>query len=323
VNPGLLRIAGACLLIGAGSACSTVRVPAPASAPARVELTSVPFFPQSRYQCGPAALATLLGASGITVSPDALVPEVYLPGRRGSLQVELIAAVRRRERIPYVVAPTAVALSRELAAGHPVLVLQNFGLTILPRWHYAVVVGYDAERNKYILRSGRKARLVRAASRFEGTWRGARNWALIALRPEELPADGDSQRYLEAVSTMESSGHARPAELAYRTALARWPDDPRAWLGLGNIAGAEGRWQQAEAAYRELLKHQPDQVAARNNLAISLFKRGCSALADTEIQRAIAAAGNGPFAGDVADSARQIRAPRGPATGAASDCTLH
>ena len=62
--------------------------------PARVELESTPFFPQSDYQCGPAALATVLAADGVDVTADQLVSEVYLPGRRGSLQVELIAATR-------------------------------------------------------------------------------------------------------------------------------------------------------------------------------------------------------------------------------------
>ncbi|MEO7385334.1 MAG: hypothetical protein ABIX37_00195, partial [Gammaproteobacteria bacterium] len=50
----------------------------------RHELTGVPFFPQTIHQCGPAALATVLGASGVIATPDELAPLVYLPGRRGS-----------------------------------------------------------------------------------------------------------------------------------------------------------------------------------------------------------------------------------------------
>ena len=70
-----------------------------AGLPASVELDSTPFFPQQDYQCGPAALATVLVASGAQVSPDELVAEVYLPGRKGSLQAELIAAARARGRV--------------------------------------------------------------------------------------------------------------------------------------------------------------------------------------------------------------------------------
>src|SRR5690606_29566356 len=67
----------------------------PEGLPERVELKSVPFFPQDEYQCGPAALATSLAATGVKVTPTELVPQVYLPERKGSLQVEMLAAARR------------------------------------------------------------------------------------------------------------------------------------------------------------------------------------------------------------------------------------
>ena len=61
----------------------------------------VPFFPQEKFQCGPAALAGVLAASGVEVSPEALVSEVYIPARQGSLQIEMKAAARRAGRIAY------------------------------------------------------------------------------------------------------------------------------------------------------------------------------------------------------------------------------
>ena len=111
-------------------------------------------LPATDYQCGPAALATVLVASGAQVSPDDLVAEVYLPGRKGSLQAELIAAARSRGRLPYVLPPSLDDLLAQLAAGHPVLVLQKTGAGPWPGWHYAVVIGYDASRDRLLLRSG-------------------------------------------------------------------------------------------------------------------------------------------------------------------------
>ena len=70
----------------------------PADLPPQRELVDVPFFPQERYQCGPAALATVLDYSGREVGPDELVPLVYVPERQGSFQVEMLAATRRHER---------------------------------------------------------------------------------------------------------------------------------------------------------------------------------------------------------------------------------
>src|ERR1051325_3239401 len=71
-----------------------------------VELKDVPFFPQTEYQCGPAALATVLNTYGVKVTPEDLVPEVYLPARKGSLQIEMLAAARRHGLVAYQLAPS-------------------------------------------------------------------------------------------------------------------------------------------------------------------------------------------------------------------------
>ena len=92
-----------------------------------VELTAVPFFPQDEYQCGPAALATVLSHSGVDVTPEPLVSQVYLPSRQGSLQIEMLAAPRRYGRVSYQLAPRYADVLREVAAGNPVIVLQDVG----------------------------------------------------------------------------------------------------------------------------------------------------------------------------------------------------
>ena len=104
----------------------------------------MPFFPQTEYQCGPAALATVLAHAGANVDAEGLVREVYVEGLRGSLQPELLGATRRHGFIPYVLEREASALVAELAGNRPVLVLQNLGVDRVPVWHYAVVVGIEA-----------------------------------------------------------------------------------------------------------------------------------------------------------------------------------
>ncbi|HET7202879.1 MAG TPA: PA2778 family cysteine peptidase, partial [Steroidobacteraceae bacterium] len=123
-----------------------------AGLPAVVELDSTPFHPQADQQCGPAALATVLGAAGRPASLDQLAPEIFVPDRKGSLQPELVGAIRARGLLPYELGRDPAELMAELAAGHPVLVLQKQGLGPWPAWHYAVVIGYDSRRGTFLLR---------------------------------------------------------------------------------------------------------------------------------------------------------------------------
>ena len=100
---------------------------------ASVELVGTPFFPQKKYQCGPAALASVLVASDVVTTPEALVPVVYIPARKGSLQVEMQAAPRKFGRLSYLLSPNMDSILAELDAGRPVLVLHNYGLPMLPQ----------------------------------------------------------------------------------------------------------------------------------------------------------------------------------------------
>jgi hypothetical protein len=154
--------------------------------PRRHELTATPFFPQDAYQCGPAALATILTAAGYPATPEALTPQV-VPAREGSLQVEMLAASRNRGALTLMLPPRLEALLKEVAAGNPVLVLQNRGLSWVPAWHYAVVVGYDLDRRDVWLRSGTTERDEMSLNAFARTWARSGNWAFMALPPGQTP----------------------------------------------------------------------------------------------------------------------------------------
>lgn len=239
-----------------------------------IELVDTPFFPQERYQCGPAALATAIGSSGITVDEQYLVDRVYLPGRQGSLQVELLAATRSVGRLPYVIDGTLQGLWNELAAGRPVVVLQNLGVAAIPRWHFAVVVGLDTESDEVVLRSGVERRRVTPLATFLRTWRRSDYWGFVVLRPDELPTGVDRQRYLKAVAALEQAGRLQEAAVAWQLAMQEWPGNLVALFGLGNIELALGNNAEAERYFLALLEFDDGSVAARNNLAVALAGQG-------------------------------------------------
>lgn len=302
----------ACTLAGCASRGPVLPQLTAPQFPGRVELAETPFFPQRDYQCGPAALATVLGASGIPADPDRLVAEVYLPGRQGSLQPELVAAARSRGRLPYILPPKADALIAQLAAGTPVLVMQKLGAGPWPGWHYAVLVGYDSTADEFILRSGTDERLQLSSRRFLMTWDRAGRWAMVVLPPGQVPAAPELARYMEAAAGLEAVGKLDEAARAYEAAVRQWPAEALPRLGLANLAYSRGDLRAAERGYREALDLAPGDIAARNNRAEVLLELGCPASARREVATAVAHAGSGTLATAVAASAQKINATHGP-----------
>jgi len=254
---------------------TALRAGAGAGLPPRVELDTVPFFAQDDYQCGPAALAMALNAAGIAASPDALADEVYIPGRKGSLQVEMLAGARRHGLLAYELAPELKDVLAEVAAGNAVIVLQNQGLwSFYPYWHYAVAIGYDLEKQEILLHSGTRARRAMALGLFEFLWIDAKRWAMVALDPGRLPASAREASYAAAAAGLEKAGRIAEARRAYAALLERWPGNLVGQMGLGNTAYALGKLPEAEAAFRRAAAAHPLAAAAYNNLAQTLADQG-------------------------------------------------
>ena len=300
-----LCLAAACLTGCAGLAPQTVQLrnTLPQSLHEHVELKQVPFFPQSEYQCGPAALATVLVNAGVKVTPDELVPEVYLPARKGSLQVEMLAAARRHGLVSYQLAPSAADLLREVAAGNPVIVLQNLGFTS-DAWHYAVVVGYDYYWGKIYLRSGEDEREVMSFFIHEFTWMRSGYWAMVALPPDRIPETADQDRWLAAVAALEHAGNVPAARTGYQAFMKRWPSNVNGAVGLANTYYATGDLKQAESVLRSAERTNPESVVVLTNLAQTVSDQGRPAEALPIIERAEKL--GGPFAANVEDTKRGI-----------------
>ncbi|MGB5258952.1 MAG: PA2778 family cysteine peptidase [Gammaproteobacteria bacterium] len=265
------------LLTGCATAPQTRQLTAarPTGLPVAHELEQVPFFPQTRYQCGPAALATVLATYGVDVSPDTLVDQVYVPRLKGSLPEEITASARRHGMLAYPLAPALTALLSEIAEGHPVLVFQNLGLRWLPKRHFAVVVGYDLEAGELVLRSGTLRRRRTPLAVFERTWARLQRRAWVILPPGEVPASAELLPYLRAAHELERSDNPATARAAWRAGTRAWPDSFRAWIALGNSHYAAREFSQAGAAFRRATRLAPDKPAAWNNLAYALLKTRC------------------------------------------------
>lgn len=261
------------LLAGCAGLRQVDMLPLPENLPVSHELTEVPFFPQEEYQCGPAALAMAISWSGFPARPEDLVDEVYTPSRKGSLQTAIVASARRHGRLAYEISERE-SLFPEIVSGYPVLILQNLGISWLPVWHYAVVVGYDTAQEHVILRSGSTYRKVMPFGVFEKTWARSDYWGIIILQPTKMPALAKEKNYLSAVLGLEKARQFQAAAAGYRTALTRWPQSLAARMGLGNCYYALGDFANSEQVFRETIRLHPRAGSAYNNLAQILMEKG-------------------------------------------------
>ena len=291
---------------------SEIKERRPSDLPARVELKDVPFFAQEDYQCGPAAIAMAMNAAGAKVTPEEMIDQVYLPARKGSLQIEMLVAPRRHGLIAYELAPQMTDLLREVAAGTPVIVLENYRYRWWPLWHYAVIVGYDLNEGEVIRRSRTRERQTMPFPVFEYVWIDDGYWAMVVVPPDRVPVTATEERYGQAVAALEKSGHVNNAHIAYDAMLKRWPSSFVGLMGLGNTAYALKDLSGAEAAFRQATQAHPDAPAAFNNLAHILAVRGKFDEAIGAAERAVSL--GGPLLPTAQATLDEIRKQTGPRT---------
>ena len=267
------------------------------------QLHNVPFYAQEKYQCGPAALAMMLGHVGTQTTPEALIRQVYLPARKGSLQIEILASVRSHHLVPYVIEPQLDQLLREIEAGNPVLVLQNLGLSWAPVWHYAVVIGYDLRSQQIILHSGLEQAKTTALKTFERTWARASHWGLVITPIDQIPASAEPHHYLKAIADLQP--HDKNKHRAYATAARHWPTEFLPQLSLGNSFYNRGELPAAERTYRAAISIDPTSAIALNNLAQTLADQNKLGEALSIIQQALTI--GGPFQQKIQNTLNEIK----------------
>lgn len=288
------RIAGVFVLLLLLSACARSPIlleSTKAQLIPQVELSSVPFHAQTEYQCGPATLAMVLNYQQVAVEVNDLIPQVFLPGREGSVQPEMLATVRRYDQLAIPIRGTMDALLGHLAAGDPVIVMQNLALPAFPMWHYAVAIGFDLPSETLILRSGEIERHTMSFSRFDATWARTKRWGFVVAEPGTLPEGISARNALAAISAYEELHGPEATLSSWQTLSQRFPDNAMAQFAKGNALYASNRATEAMEAFKKATEITPTMGAAWLNLGILLLQQEARNEARSALHQAAAIEG--------------------------------
>ncbi len=233
------------------------------------QIKNVAFIDQTAGHCGPSVLTMAMNQTGYNVSVDEISPQVFTPGMKGSLQSDMITASRRNGMMAVQIKNMPELLA-EVKAGHPVIVLENLAFSWLPQWHYALVLGYDLEKEEIIMHSGHEAYRRWSLHKFERSWMLAEYWGLVILPPGELAPSAGEIAHVTAAVGLEQAKKTAAAEKSYRSILKKWPSSLVALIGLANIAYADGRRAEAIAFLQKATQFHPDSQEAKHNLKVAL-----------------------------------------------------
>lgn len=238
---------------------------APRDIPEHVQIENVPFMDQSEKYCGPTTLSMVMNWAGKPTPIDELASEIYSHDHKGTLQSALIEGARRRGMLAVTIHGLSDLL-HEVAAGHPVIIFENLGLSWYPQWHYALVIGYDLKEGDILLHSGHDAYKYWDLRKFERSWMLGEYWGLVVLPPHKLSATADELTQVDAGAALEELGKLEEAKTAYDALLKKWPKSLTTLIGLGNIAFSRGDYRESARVLRKAVKHYPESVTAQNNL---------------------------------------------------------
>jgi len=273
-------IAGIFLFLISLSACvapqsKQLQLERPHDLPTKAYIKNVPFYQQQQFHCGPSSLAMAMNFYGKKLTPKELAKDVFTPGRKGSFQAEMKAAVRKRGMIAYELTPELVYLLAEVSVGHPVIILQNKAIKYYPIWHYALVIGYDLNKKQIYLHSGLNKNYAVSMSVFEFTWKHSKLWAMAVLPTDTLPNDRNLINALQAAVDLEEVGQVEAANQTYQTITKRWPDSLVAVMGTANTHLTLGNPGNATKFYLRARELEPQRADIYNNLAYSLQAQSC------------------------------------------------
>ncbi|MNL24751.1 hypothetical protein D3C87_1461990 [compost metagenome] len=113
------------------------------------------------------------------------------------------------------------ALLAQVAAGNPVMVRFTEGSAFWAGPRYAILAGYNREKQTVLLRAGMNRRTLMSFGSFESAFKDAGGWAVLIQKPDQIPANVDQQRWLKAAGDLAQAGQEQAAARAKKALSAQ------------------------------------------------------------------------------------------------------
>ncbi len=240
----------------------------PSGIPESARLDHVPLISQTEGYCGPAAMTMAMQAAGKMLTIEELGPEIITPSKKGALPTDMISASRRHGMMAVTI-ESLDGVVQEIASGHPVIVFENLALSWYPRWHYAVVTGYDLRQKNIMFHSAGQAFSSQNLGTFEYSWKLADYWGVVILNPGELSTSADELAHVTAAAGLEQAGRWPEAERSYLAILDRWPESFASLIGLGNVTYLRGDVKASIYYLSRATQLKPESPVAQHNLRVA------------------------------------------------------
>lgn len=267
-------IASFYFLVGCASAPQTQQLleSPPVGLATTSDIKNVPFYPQQAYYCGPTTLAEVFEYNGIKKSPEEIAPQLFIPQRKGSLQLEMVSATRQQGLLAYTERGNLEKLLYLIDNDIPVIVLQNLAISLYPMWHYSVVKGYNLSSQKIIQHTGEfKDRSVDMGV-FERTWQRANYWFLIALPSEHKLTSLDPFTYVTSAEDLISVKQSAAGIKHLNNATKLWPSYWLSYFLLGNYYLQSQNIDKAISWFEKGYEYATTQHFYLNNYAYALYQ---------------------------------------------------
>lgn len=283
----------------------------PRSASPSKSAVVIPDMPTQTWgieSCGAGSLSTVLQHYGDPTTMkqwDDTLPKT----RGGVMTVDLLLAARQKGYDAQLVTGNRTIVEEELRNGHPVILMLQviFGPgKSLDFFHYVVADGIDPDRGLIRTQFGDGHLRWVTIDKLDKTWAGGGH-AAILIRPRT--AQQNLTAALREAVALEEAGKTADAAAKYRQLSQSNPDSAVVWTNYGNAEMQLGANPEAERAFREALKLDPESRDAMNNLAWLLYQQ--KRLDEAESFARKAASQPGPDVYLVLDTLARVLAAKG------------